>query len=267
MNDLKIAYIQSAPLLNQTQANILQLDKLFDMVKTADLVVLPELANSGYNFPRRQDALLSAEEAGKGAFHDFLAKKAAGNNQIIISGLNEKEGTRLYNSAVIYDHNGYLRGLYRKLHLFLNEKEIFEPGNSGLPLYHIGGLKIGIQICFDWAFPESWRILSLNGAHIIAHPSNLVLPYAQTAVAGYALTGNTFIITANRVGTDRALTFTGQSLIVGPKGNTLAKAGEKSTETGIAAVNLDDINKNITAKNHIFDDRRTDVYELLQKNT
>ncbi len=267
MNKLKIAYIQSAPLLNQVKANILQLAKLFEQVKAADLVVLPELANSGYNFGSRQEALLSAEEAGKGVFHDFLSEKAATNNQIVISGLNEKEGSDLYNSAVIYDHQGSLHGTYRKLHLFNNEKQIFKPGNSGLPLFCVEGIKIGLQICFDWAFPEGWRLLALKGAQIIAHPSNLVLPYAQTAVGGYALTGKTFVITANRVGTDKDLSFTGCSVIAGPDGDILAKAGKESTETGLANVSLSDINKNVTPKNHIFDDRRTDVYELFQKNT
>lgn len=261
---MKIGYVQSAPRLNELHNNIAELQKLISQGKQADLLVLPELANSGYNFRNRTEAFACSEEVGNGRFHDFISETASLNKQVIITGINERAGTKLYNSAVMYDRKGKLAGHYRKLHLFMHEKDFFEPGNTGLPVFDIEGIKIGIQVCFDWAFPESWRLLALKGAQIIAHPSNLVLPYAQQVIPSYALLNKTFIITANRVGEDYGLRFTGQSVIAGTKGDVIRKAGADCTETAISDVDINDVSLNITAKNHIFEDRRTDVYQLYE---
>lgn len=262
---LKSAYLQTSPVINDPGQNIKQIESLIGQVKTADLVVLPELANSGYNFKDRKEAEQTAEGITDGAFCRYLSEKARAHNQIIISGVNEREGNKLYNSAVLYDREGILRGHYRKLHLFMNEKQIFEPGNLGLPVFEADGIKIGIQICYDWAFPESWRILALKGARIIAHPANLVLSYAQIAIPGYAVTNRIYIITANRVGKDREMTFTGNSIITDPDGQILMHADSYNTGMGEIHADLNRTKKNITAKNHIFADRRTDIYELSKK--
>jgi predicted amidohydrolase len=67
-------------------------------------------------------------------------------------------------------------GCYRKTHLFFEETLWFTPGDSGFQVWDIGMAKVGVMICFDWYYPESARTLALQGADIIAHPSNLVLP-------------------------------------------------------------------------------------------
>ena len=118
-----------------------------------------------------------------------------------------------------------IAGHYRKLHLFVNEKDIFEPGDLGLPVFDRPYGRVGMQVCFDWAFPEAWRVLALKGADVICHPANLVLPgLAQSALPIYALTNRVFIATANRVGTEGELTFTGTSLIADPGGRVLSQA-------------------------------------------
>lgn len=144
----------------------------------------------------------------------------------------------------------------------MNEKNIFDAGDIDLEVIDYMGIKLGMLVCFDWMFPEAWRKLALQGAELILHPSNLVLPYAQSVIPSYALVNRLYIATANRVGKEKELTFTGQSVIAGTKGEILAKATEESEE--ILMVDIDPKlarDKMITPVNDAFKDRRTDKYE------
>ena len=106
-------------------------------------------------------------------------------------------------------------------------------------MFSCGEAKIGILVCFDWIFPETWRVLALQGADIVCHPSNLVLPgFAQKAVPVHALMNRMYVVTANRVGTERDLTFTGMSVIADPAGEVLVRGSERECHVGIATVDL-----------------------------
>ena len=209
---IKAGFIQFSPVLGDQETNIKKIKSLMPMAQDADLIVLPELANSGYNFVSKDHAFENAEETINSRFIDFLIGEARKYDLHIVAGFNERENNNLYNSSALVSPEGLL-GRYRKIHLFLNEKEIFTIGNLGLPVFDIGFCKIGILICFDWIFPEVWRILAMKGADIICHPSNLVLPYAQQAVPVHGMINRTFNITANRYGTERDVTFSGKSII------------------------------------------------------
>jgi beta-ureidopropionase len=132
-------------------------------------------------------------------------------------------------------------------------------------VFDIGPCRIGMLVCFDWIFPEAWRVLALKGADIICHPSNLVLPgLAQRAVPIHALTNRFYVVTANRIGCEGDLTFTGMSTIADPKGQVLARAprvGEKVNRIEID-VSLART-KDITSRNNILADRRPEQYTLL----
>ncbi|HKK66708.1 MAG TPA: nitrilase-related carbon-nitrogen hydrolase, partial [Bacteroidales bacterium] len=170
----KIGILQFAPQLGHIDANMNKIDNLLQDSSDADIWVLPELASSGYNFSSRGEAMKYSEEIKTSRFVDFLIKKARQYNAWFVSGINERDGDLLYNSAVLISPNG-LEGLYRKLHLFNREKLFFEPGNTGLPIFETPYGVIGMLICFDWMYPEVWRILSLKNVQLICHPSNLVL--------------------------------------------------------------------------------------------
>lgn len=257
---MKIALIQFAPVFGNLKINIESLKNLLYKARDADLVVLPELANTGYNFESREEALLLSETTNESVFLDFIKESCLQYNFTVATGFSEKEGIELYNSAILMNGNGIV-GIYRKLHLFMNEKNIFEKGNKGLPVFIVDGVKIGMLVCFDWMFPEVWRKLALQGADIILHPSNLVLPYAQSVIPSYALVNRVFIVTANRIGSEKDLLFTGQSIITNPKGEVLAKAGKLEE---ILFVDIEPElarDKMITSMNDAFKDRRTDIYE------
>jgi predicted amidohydrolase len=261
---MKVGFIQFAPVLGDVQANIRKIDELIVHAKKADLIVLPELANSGYNFESRERVWATSEEISTGVFVNFLTSLCKQNNLHIVSGLNERDDDRLYNTAVLVGPLGYV-GKYRKLHLFLNEKDYFVPGDAGLTVFDIGSCKIGILICFDWIFPEVWRILAMKGADIICHPSNLVIPgLCQKAVSVHAVTNRVFVVLANRIGAERDLAFTGMSTIADPKSNVLVQAS--AAEEAVKVVDIDILlarDKMVTPRNHVFTDRRPKEYTYL----
>ncbi|MCB2180047.1 carbon-nitrogen hydrolase [bacterium] len=261
---MKISAVQFAPALDNLAKTIEDLEALFNQCRDSEMVILPELSNSGYNFSSREEAWESSEPIDQSRFLMFLQEKSAKSGSTIVSGFNERDGKSLFNSAVVIT-DGKILGKYQKLHLFYREKEFFKVGTTGLPVFEIGDIKIGVQICFDWMFPEAWRVLALKGADIICHPANLVLPgLAQSAVPTHALINRVFTITANRVGTEGNLTFTGASTIASPRGQVLSQAS--ASESEVLTVEIDPTlgrNKFITPLNHIFDDRKPEEYQLL----
>ena len=262
--DVKIGFIQFAPVLGDVQATIARIDRLADWATEADLLVLPELCNSGYNFQSAEQAWATSEVIADSVFVRYLETLCRRLDCHIVTGLNERDGDRLYNSAVLVGPQGTL-GRYRKLHLFMNEKDYFHPGDAGLPVFDVGSYRVGMLVCFDWMFPEAWRVLALKGADIICHPSNLVLPgLAQRAVPIRALTNRIHVVTANRVGTEGELSFTGLSTIADPRGRVHLQASASDEEVGLVDADAEMArDKQITCRNHIFADRRPEEYSLL----
>ncbi len=263
---MKIGFMQFAPALADVDRTIRRIDDLITHCKGVDLLVLPELCNSGYNFESQQMARESSEPVEDSVFVWYLESKCAQLNLHVVSGFNEREGDRLFNSAILVGPRGYI-GRYRKLHLFMKEKTFFQPGDAGLPVFDIGTCRVGMLVCFDWIFPEVWRVLALRGADLICHPSNLVLPgFAQRAVPIHALTNHVFVVTCNRVGSERELRFTGLSTVADPKGDVLLQASHGDEELRAAEIDvLKARDKKVTPLNDIFQDRRPDEYKELSK--
>lgn len=261
---MKAGFVQFTPELCNLDATLGKLENLLKEAPAADLLVLPELCNSGYNFPSRKEAWEAAEEIPNSRFIKLLRDHCGRNNSYVVSGFCEKDGLKLYNSAVLVGPEGFI-GKYRKIHLFYNEKDFFAPGDAGLPVFATPIGNIAMLICFDWIFPEVWRILALKGADVICHSSALVLPgFAQRAVPIHALLNHVYVITANRTGTEATLTFTGMSTIASPKGEVVYQAAAEAQETRVFDLDLELArNKMITPRNHIFADRRPDQYQEL----
>lgn len=259
-NTLKAGFVQFNPKLGSQDENMRMLDGLISEGREADLLVMPELANSGYNFQSKEQAHQLSENLNNSQFLEFLMDQASKYRTHLVAGMLEEEAGKLYNTAVLVGPEGYL-GKYRKIHLFMNEFDFFEKGNLGLPVFNIGEVTIGILICFDWVFPEVWRIMALKGADIICHPSNLVLPFAQQAVPVHCLINRTFAITANRYGREHELEFSGKSIVSDPLGNTMLNA--PSIQDAVQFITMDtelSRNKQITPRNHLFKDRLPGLY-------
>jgi predicted amidohydrolase len=257
---LKTAIIQFKPELGDIEANLAKLDQLIERVNESSLVVMPELASTGYNFSSFNQAYQCSESLEESVYMSFLAEKALKRDIFIVSGFNERKGDKLFNSSVLIGPGGCI-DVYRKIHLFMNEKDIFQKGDGNMPVIDIGGVKVGMLICFDYLFPEIWRMLAIRGTDIICHPSNLLTQNAHRCIPALSLMNRIFILNANRIGYERGLLFNGQSFVTNPYGEVMQKASEDNEEVIHVTLDIDQArDKWVTERNHAFDDRRTDLY-------
>ena len=261
---MRVAIIQFEPVRADRSATMERLAPLLERAASAELVVLPELASTGYLFADAEEAARLAEEIPDGPFTRWLIDEAARRRQHIVTGIAERSGGTLFNSAVLVGPGGHL-ATYRKIHLFDREKLIFQPGDEISPVVDIGGCRVGMAVCFDWMFPEIWRSHLLRGVDVVCHPSNLVLPGAcQRAMPVRAMTNRYYTLTANRIGREDDLVFTGRSLACDPRGRVIAEAGpEEETVLLLDMAPEDARDKRVTPRNDVLRDRRPDLYGLL----
>jgi len=262
---VKIGYVQFKPQFGKKEENLKRaLDFLkIGALQEADLIVLPELFNTGYVFRSRDEVEMLSEQIPEGETTRALIHFAKENALHIVAGICERRDDKFFNSAVLVSPDENV-SIYQKAHLFYEEKIWFSLGDVPFSVYDIGKARVGIMICFDWFFPEVIRILALKGAQIVCHPSNLLLPYCQKAMLGAAIQNRVFIITANRVGTERGVKFTGKSQIVDPNMKILASSGRDGEDVKIVDVNPRDADsKMITKYNDLWADRRIELYTSL----
>jgi predicted amidohydrolase len=269
-----VAVIQMEPRFGETAHNVARTVAFMEEAadKGAQLVVLPELCNTGYVFRNRAEARSLAEETPEGATTKAWMEAAARLGLHIVAGITERSGENLFNSAVIIGPNGLI-GRYRKMHLWGDEALYFTPGDLGFPVFDTPLGRIGCHICYDCWFPESFRLAALQGAEIMCVPTNWVpIPgqdpkreaMANIIVMGAAHSNSVFVAAADRVGTERGQPFIGQSLVVSHTGWPVAgPASADKEEILIARVNLADARRkrNWNAFNQVLRDRRTDAYD------
>jgi len=236
-----------------------------------DLVVLPELCNSGYVFATREEAFALAEEIPDGRTCREWAAAAARHDIHLVAGIAERDGPALYNAAVLVGPQGLI-GKYRKTHLWAAENLFFEPGDLGVPVFHSEIGRIAMAVCYDIWFPEIFRLAAVQGADILCVPTNWVpmaeqpgdLPVMANILAMSGAHSNSmFVAAADRVGEERGQPFIGRSLVAAPTGWPLAGPASADREEIITAeVNLSDARRkrNWNAFNQVLRDRRTDLY-------
>ncbi len=263
---MKVGFVQNNPKFGQIEANLERVKSLWGNL-SADLIVLPELFATGYQFKSKQEAKELAESIPEGPTTQKLISWAKEIRSSLIAGIAECDGENLFNSSVIISPDGYV-GTYRKAHVFDTENRFFSKGNLPLQVFELSGIQVGVMICFDWRFPETARTLALKGADIIAHPSNLVLPHCPDAMITRCLENRVFAITADRVGSENRvdgeeLIFIGKSQVVSPDGNVLFRASENEEEAAVVEIDINlSRKKKINSKNDLFEGRRLDLYEL-----
>jgi predicted amidohydrolase len=268
---VKIGFLQLKPQFGQVKDNVRAARSMLGSVTDAT-VVLPELFNTGYLF-RNMDEVKELSESTTSGYTVTEMKKVAKKQQLnLVFGMAEVKNRKYYNSAVLITAAGKAE-TYQKVHLFDREKLFFQPGDKAYKTFPVGGGNLGMMVCFDWIYPEVTRILAIQGAQVICHPANLVLPWCQDAMRTRAIENRVFTVTANRIGTEKrgsiALTFTGKSQIVNPKGEILVSSGERSESLKIAEIDIEEANdKMATPNNHLFEDRKVALYKpILRKTT
>jgi predicted amidohydrolase len=261
---MRVGYFQFDPVFGEVARNLDHVTARLEQAE-ADLIVLPELFTTGYQFVSKEEVFRLAEPVPEGETTKRLTEIAARRGMTIVAGLPERAGAHCFNSAVVVGPKGFI-GCYRKTHLFFEETLFFTPGDSGFQVWDTGLAKVGVMICFDWYYPEAARTLSLQGADIIAHPSNLVLPHCPDSMVTRCLENRVFSVTANRIGSEARggkdrLTFIGMSEVVSPRGLILHRAPPDGEELTVVEIEPADARiKALNAYNDLLRDRRPALY-------
>lgn len=235
----------------------------------AEIVVLPELATSGYVFAAEHEVRAAAEPVD-GPTTRAIREVAADLDVTVVMGLPELGSSdAVYNTAVVVDGTG-LRAVYRKVHIWGNEPEMFSPGNDPAPVVDMSWGRLGVLVCYDLEFPEWVRRSALAGADLICAPSNWPdaarppgeRPIDIVGVLAAAATNRMFIAVADRVGEERGTRWVGGSVVAGPEGHPVAMADLTDTEQRLLArCDLATArDKSVGALNDRFADRRVDLY-------
>jgi predicted amidohydrolase len=267
---IRAGFYQFKPIFGEVRRNVESVLRRLNKIE-ADLIVLPELFNSGYQFISRREVADLSEEIPGGFTTRRLCEIAKDKKLWLVAGISERAGRVLYNSAVLVGPKGYV-ATYRKTHLFYEEKLWFKTGANRFRSYDIGKARIGMMVCFDWFFPEVTRALALAGAEIICHPANLVLPHCPDAMVTRCLENRIFAITANRIGSEqrggkKRLTYIGQSEVVDPKGLILFRAPRNQEVLKIIEINPREArHKTLNRYNDLFKDRRVELYNAGRKS-
>ena len=258
---MKLGFVQFNPQFGNKRANFKAVENLLHEVES-DVLVLPELFNTGYAFLNQQELDTLAEPL-EGETFQFISDLAKNKKCAIAYGFAEKTGNTCYNSMVFATPAGRIAH-YRKSHLFFEEKFLFQPGNTGFSVFDYEGTKYGMLICWDWIYPEAMRTLALKGAQLILHAANLVTPYCPDAMITRAVENRVFIVTADRAGDEirdgKNFHFIGQSQIVAPDGKILVRLAEEARtavveiDAGLALV------KKMNPHNDLVRDRREELY-------
>ncbi|MDQ2959478.1 MAG: carboxymuconolactone decarboxylase family protein [Candidatus Dormibacteraeota bacterium] len=270
---MKVAVAQLRAALLDAEANARRSVSAIGEASGANLVVLPELMSTGYVLDTALIRPLAESADGTGPVLSAWRVAAREHEVAVVGGFAEAAGNRVYNSAIVIDRHGDVVGHYRKLHLFAGERQVFRPGNLGLPVIELDGMRLGVLICYDLRFPEALRLLALQNADLVAVPTAWVhgfdqrengAPFGQ--IEGVIVQANldqVFVACADLVGATDQFEFLGRSLVVSPYGETLAGPLDPKLEgTVTVTVDLDQARdarergEGISPRH----DRREDVY-------
>ncbi|MDP2859280.1 MAG: nitrilase-related carbon-nitrogen hydrolase [Bacillota bacterium] len=235
---VKVAVAQFDASLGRVDENMLVIRSLVTEAASrgARLVVLPEMATTGYLFRDRAEALPCAEPV-PGPCTERLASLCRERSIYIVAGLLEVDASSgfLYNTAVLAGPDGYV-GKYRKTHPFFADTRWAVDGDMGFPVYNLPFGRVGIMVCMDVSYFEVARMLSVAGAQIIAFPLNSRQPAPAEQWSVRAVENSVYLLAANRTGFERGTRFSGGSAVLAPDGKVLVSLGD---EAGVVISELD----------------------------
>ena len=249
------------------------------VMRGANIVCLQELFRTKY-FPQEDDKDYSyLAETVPGQSSSVFSDLAKKHKIVIIVPVFEKTSSgKYFNTAVVIDADGEIKGTYRKVHVpndpCFYEQHYFEPGNLGFQVFKTGFAKVGVLICYDQWFPEPARILALKGAEIIFYPTaigwikNYDSPDGdwheawKTVQRAHAIENGVHVAAVNRVGEEGELKFWGGSFVSDSFGQMLKEASSESEETLIVEVDLEK-NKRIQEGWGFLENRKPDTYRAL----
>jgi predicted amidohydrolase len=263
---LRLAATSPEVILGDVDGNLqsIRVALLGAVARGAQLVVLPELATSGYVFADRDEAAAASITRDHPGWAHLTSALPPG--VVAVVGYAERDGTQLFNSAAVLTGERRI-GDYRKAHLWGREAGIFERGSSAGALFDTALGRLAVAICYDNEFPEVPRRLALAGADILALPVNWPLivrpdgehpPETIQAMAA-ARSSRLATIIADRSGVERGVEWTGGTAIIDEDGWIAALPDESGS--AVATVKLRSAgDKSLPPHNDLFGDRRPDLY-------
>lgn len=262
---MKIAAAQISCLPGEIDGNLRKVRDFSSRAKEngAELIVFPEMTDTGYSMPTIQKHASSWNE---GAVPE-LRKLATELSIAIVCGVSERDGASIYNAQILIDSRGDILAKYRKTHLVtaapLDERVCFSPGNEFVS-YKMGEFNLGLSICYDLRFPEMCRTLAVHhGVNTFVTSSAWPVVRAEhlrILAPARAIENQSYLILANRVGTDDGVRFCGGSAIIDPYGVIVAAASTDAEELLCAEISSAVINS-VRNQIHVFEHRRPDVYQ------
>jgi N-carbamoylputrescine amidase len=252
----------------------------------ADIICTPELFLSHYFCQRTDLSNFDLAEPIPGPTTDRLGPLAKSLGKVIVASLFEKRAPGLYhNTAVVFDADGTMLGLYRKMHIpedpLFYEKYYFTPGDLGFRTFDTRFGRIGVLICWDQWYPEAARLTALQGAQVLIYPTAIGwhpreraefgVPQHQaweTMQRSHAIANGVYVAAINRIGhegpAEAGLDFWGASFVSDPFGVVLAKGSHENEEILLAACDparSEDVRRNWP----FLRDRRIDAYSHITK--
>ena len=240
----------------------------------ADIIVYPEVGMTKF-FPQFRSEpkwFDDGEPIPGGPTCDALQAAAANRGiAVVVSLLEHAETDTYYDTAAVIGKDGQLLGIQRMMHIAeeenYNEKYYYKPGNSNYPVFDVDGVRVGVAVCQDQFFPEHIRLLALHGAELIVVPTAISAesdPMLLASRSGAAL-NHVFFAGVNRVGTEAAMTFVGNSHVVNPLGEVVKIADTKEDELVTCQIDVDLVKQVRSTQNFWFRDRRPETYGDLVK--
>lgn len=261
---MRIAAAQIACALGDIDANVRKMRDFASRAKEggADLVVFPEMTDTGYSMPVIQKHAKPWTEGAVPQLQEIARELAIG----IISGVSERDGASIYNSQVSISANGEIVAKYRKTHLFspppIEEHKCFAAGNE-LVSFAAAGLRLGLTICYDLRFPEVYRTLARQeAANVFIISSAWPFPrveHQRVLATARAVENQSYVILSNRVGKDDRVAFCGSSAIIDAYGVVMAAASADREEVIVGEVS-EEVIRAVRERMGVFEHRRPDVY-------
>lgn len=261
---MKVACLQMDMLLGKPEENFSHAAELVKraMKDKPDVLVLPETWNTGF-FPRENlQALCDRDGSRVRQVFGALAERYQVN--IVAGSVSNVRGSKVYNTAMVFDRTGACIASYDKTHLFtpMGEDNYYTPGDR-LCTFVLDGVKCGLIICYDVRFPELTRSLTVPGLDILFVVSQwpkVRTFHLRSLTTARAIENQMFLVCCNSCGTAGQTVYGGNSAIIDPWGETVALAGE--TEEILTADCDLQILTNIRGSIPVFRDRRPSLYKI-----
>jgi N-carbamoylputrescine amidase len=280
---VRVALIQMACSADKEQNVAAALERIARAAdQGAHVICLQELFATPYPCQEEDHRQFDLAESIPGPTTDRLSAAARQHQAVVVGSIFERRTAGIYhNSAVVFDADGRLAGVYRKMHIpddpHYYEKFYFTPGDLGFRSFATQFGRVGVCVCWDQWFPEGARLTALTGAQLLFYPTAIGWLHGEreefgqsqwsawdTMIRSHAIANGLFVGAPNRVGTEGNIEFWGASVLVDPNGNPLARGAHDQEEIVVADCNLEQIE---AARTHwpFLRDRRIDAYHGLTK--